>query len=503
MLPKVPIHHEGFESNLDDAQGGDNASQPNLPLADGVGLLPLFSEDTGVTFESPQAADAGTAGTLTSSSTPTITGNASGFVINVNYDANVASAPAGFTSTISSVVQYLESVITSPMTVNIQVGYGEINGQLLGSGALGSSQTFLSSFSYNSIKNALSSIDPSAASSLPSAAPGTMWISTAEAKALGLSGASSNVDGYAGFSSSANIFDYDKSNGISAGQYDFFGTVAHEFTEIMGRIDLFGVNIGGMLNSYDLLDMYHYTSPGVHTYTGSTTNYFSVDGGTTNIHNFNTNSNGDLGDWASGSNDAFNAFSNSGIVNAISSGDITELNAIGYTIAAPTTVIESAGSTSLVQIGNNYFLYPIGGSAGPELQYGGANVVAGQFGGWTPIGAEQTASGYEVAWKDQGSGSYVLWNTDSNGAYLSNSAALAGASNALESAELTFHQDLNSDGTIGVPAPPTQTVDLTLLRNYMAAGLGGSNDSYSGTSFLDSPANSSSHSEFLVSPQHT
>ena len=28
--------------------------------------------------------------------------------------------------------------------------------------------------------------------------------------------------------------------------------------------------------------------------------------------------------------------------------------------------------------------------------------MAGQFGGWTPIGAEQTASGYQVAWKAHG-----------------------------------------------------------------------------------------------------
>ena len=44
-------------------------------------------------------------------------------------------------------------------------------------------------------------------------------------------------------------------------------------------------------------------------------------------------------------------------------------------------------------------LYGSGGS-GPELQYMGAAVVAGQFGAWAPIGAVQTASGYDVAWKN-------------------------------------------------------------------------------------------------------
>src|SRR5262249_3418555 len=37
-------------------------------------------------------------------------------------------------------------------------------------------------------------------------------------------------------------------------------------------------------------------------------------------------------------------------------------------------------STSLVEVGNNYFLYAAGGSSGPELSYSGTAVVAGQFG---------------------------------------------------------------------------------------------------------------------------
>ena len=68
-----------------------------------------------------------------------------------------------------------------------------------------------------------------------------------------------------------------------------------------------------------------------------------------------------------------------------------------------TTSIESLGSTRLVQIANAYLLNPIAGSFGPQLKYGGAVVTAGQFGGWTPVGAEQTGSGYQIAWKMAGS----------------------------------------------------------------------------------------------------
>ena len=37
--------------------------------------------------------------------------------------------------------------------------------------------------------------------------------------------------------------------------------------------------------------------------------------------------------------------------------------------AAPRTVIESFGSTSLVQVGNNFYFYPVGGSSGPLFKY--------------------------------------------------------------------------------------------------------------------------------------
>src|SRR5215469_5537837 len=120
------------------------------------------------------------------------------------------------------------------------------------------------------------------------------------------------------------------------------------------------------------------------------------------------------------------------------------------------TTIEDFGLTSLVLDGSNYFLEPIGGSA-VELSYGGAPVVAGQFGTWTPIGVEQTASGYEVVWKDTGSDQFTAWYTDSSGNFVSMafSSTVSGTSAALESLETTFKQDLNGDGVIGLSGPST------------------------------------------------
>ena len=76
----------------------------------------------------------------------------------------------------------------------------------------------------------------------------------------------------------------------------------------------------------------------------------------------------------------------------------------------------------------------------------------GQFGGWAPIGAEKTATGYQVAWKDASTGLYTAWNTDNNGNYVSHISALtgfvSGTNTALKSLETSFNQDLNGDGSI-------------------------------------------------------
>jgi hypothetical protein len=128
---------------------------------------------------------------------------------------------------------------------------------------------------------------------------------------------------------------------------------------------------------------------------------------------------------------------------------------VGPAVAAAEALIriaiESHGSTSLRQVGENYFLDSISSGTGPELKYGGAPVTAGEFSTVVPIGAEQTASGYDVAWKVTATGQYTAWETDSNGNFIANiTGVVAGNSIVLESLENTFQQDLNGDGTTGL-----------------------------------------------------
>jgi hypothetical protein len=137
-------------------------------------------------------------------------------------------------------------------------------------------------------------------------------------------------------------------------------------------------------------------------------------------------------------------------------GSVQEQTSVSF-IAPATTVMEAYGSTELVQVGQNYFFKSIATGAGPELKFGGAAVVAGQFGTIAPIGAEQTGSGYDVAWKVPGADQFVVWSTDSSGNYLSTitgPSAVSGTSATLQTLETTFHQDLNGDGVVGVPPAP-------------------------------------------------
>ncbi|SHH49656.1 NF038122 family metalloprotease [Bradyrhizobium erythrophlei] len=134
-------------------------------------------------------------------------------------------------------------------------------------------------------------------------------------------------------------------------------------------------------------------------------------------------------------------------------GSVQEHASVSFVPTA--TVIQTAGSTSLAQIGSNFYLYTNG--SGPELKFAGSAYAAGEFGAWSPFAAVQTASGYDVAWKNASSGTYTVWSADSNGNWISDLISnVSASSSTLESIEATFHQDLNGDGLIGVPTIVTQ-----------------------------------------------
>ncbi|WP_426531811.1 NF038122 family metalloprotease [Bradyrhizobium sp. McL0615] len=145
-----------------------------------------------------------------------------------------------------------------------------------------------------------------------------------------------------------------------------------------------------------------------------------------------------------------------------------DLNGDG-TVGIPTTVIHNDGTTSLIQVGTNYFLNPVSGGTGPELKYNGTPLYSGEFGSWTLIGAVHVSGGYDIAWKFP-TGVYAVSSVDSNGNYINDIfSGVAANSTVLEQYETTFNQDLNGDGTVGIPsatALASPQADLVLTRSY-------------------------------------
>ncbi|MGE0717866.1 MAG: S8 family serine peptidase, partial [Alphaproteobacteria bacterium] len=139
-----------------------------------------------------------------------------------------------------------------------------------------------------------------------------------------------------------------------------------------------------------------------------------------------------------------------------------DLNGDG-TIGAIVTQIETSGATGLVARADHYFLQT-GGSPDVALRYLDADVVAGQFGGWAPIGAEAAAGGgYDVVWKN-GADQYVAWHTGADGNYASSSTgAVSGNDISIQVLETLFDQDLNGDGTTGLALTPIETQGATGL----------------------------------------
>ena len=151
-----------------------------------------------------------------------------------------------------------------------------------------------------------------------------------------------------------------------------------------------------------------------------------------------------------------------------------DLNGDG-TIGIPTALIHNDGMTSLVQIGSNYFFNAVGsGVTGPEFKYNGAPFYTGEFGSWTLIGAVKVSGGYDVAWKFP-TGVYAVSSVDSNGNYLSDFfSGVPASSAALEQYETIFHQDLNGDGTIGIPSnanPAPTHADASVSGTYSFDGI--------------------------------
>src|ERR1700722_7659989 len=136
----------------------------------------------------------------------------------VPYDSSADSAPAAFKTDVQVAVNFLEAAFTNNVTLNINVGWGEVDGTPI-TDALGESFfAHAPNYTYSQIVTALTAqaAQPNASPDLVAAVQtltglpdptngGNFDIGRAEAKALGLLPAdNTHIDGWVGFENSAH-----------------------------------------------------------------------------------------------------------------------------------------------------------------------------------------------------------------------------------------------------------------------------------------------------------
>ncbi|MCP3388298.1 M10 family metallopeptidase C-terminal domain-containing protein [Bradyrhizobium sp. CCGB12] len=153
--------------------------------------------------------------------------------------------------------------------------------------------------------------------------------------------------------------------------------------------------------------------------------------------------------------------------------DLNGDGTIGVPVASPVT-IETFGSTSLVVSGGNYYLNSLSTGTGPTLKYAGNVVNTANYTTWSVIAAEQVSGGgYDVVWKDSSNAHYSVWSTDSAGNFLrtlGSAPEMLGNDAALKALEPMLQQDLNGDGTIGVPVASPVTIETFGSTSLVVSG---------------------------------
>ena len=166
--------------------------------------------------------------------TPTFTAN-----FDTNFGADATAAKAAWVAA----AQIFTSHFSDSININITVD------AVAGTNVFGQSSTLLLAISYADLlarvsahattQNDQIAIGPggSMTAADPTNGTGTWWLTRSQAKALGNIPDDMSEDGTTTFGA-GNPFTF--SGGITAGTYDFQGIVAHEISEVMGRLGLSG-----------------------------------------------------------------------------------------------------------------------------------------------------------------------------------------------------------------------------------------------------------------------
>ena len=234
-----------------------------------------------------------------------------GLNINPTFDASITNNPnaAAIEASINRAISICESLFRDPITIQIRFRYATTapDGTRLPAGTLSQSDFVTYSIPWSTFINALradatTSNDNRANASLPgNALSANIEPASADGRAVGLNtppdmAANGQLGGpYDGIVTLNPAIPFQFTRPTNSGNFDAQRTTEHEMDEVIG--------LGSHLktNSSDLRpqDLFSWSSAGVRNVTSSRTRYFSIDGGVTNIVNFNQDASGDFGDWLS------------------------------------------------------------------------------------------------------------------------------------------------------------------------------------------------------------
>ena len=265
------------------------------------------------------------------------------------FDSNFGNNAAAAKTAWMAAAKVFTDAFSDPIHINITVdavtGTAVFGESSFGFVSITYADLFNQVVAYASTQNDAIAIGPGGSiSSTDPSNHGTWKLTRAQAKALGQIPDDMANDGGTTFGT-GNPFTF--SGPIAANTYDFQGIAAHEISEVMGRTGISGTN-----NTFSLIDCFSYSGAGTRSMGGGAGNFFSIDNGTTLLKEFNDASANhlDTRDWAGGTNDSFNQFSNKSVVNAVSAVDLQLMDVIGYgRVNAINSLIETVGHITFLR----------------------------------------------------------------------------------------------------------------------------------------------------------
>ncbi len=296
-----------------------------------------------------------------------------GLIIHATFDSSITTNPnaAAIEAMINRAISIYESLFSDPITIQISFRYSTTSpdGTPLPRGTISQSDLVVYTVPWSDYVNALradakTTNDSVANASLPGAAlSSNIKPSSANGRAVRLNtppamfanGRVGNGGPYDGIVTLNSAISFQFTRPTSASNFDAQRSIEHEMDEVIG----FGSQVN--LSNLRPQDLFSWSSAGRRNIRSTGTRYFSINGGSTNIVNFNQDPSGDFGDWSSTDCPQAHPYVQNAFGCAGQSSDVSDrspeginLDVIGYDLNRAT--LGNISTRAFVQTDNNVMI---------------------------------------------------------------------------------------------------------------------------------------------------